>query len=229
MRALGVDIDKKNGPTLPLDLATIRSLLDEGINPDRCRDRSGNAALGMAAYLGRTDAMLMLLEYGADVDSENLDGTSALSMAVFGKSAAAVALLLAFNAESDTAWSDAQSMSEKECLRVFDYWSQERAHPLLTRAYQMAESIQAKRAEAEAERASHPGEEAAMAPRLEAAEAQARAAETRAELAEAKVVELERRLAAMQERAVTAEKKAAEQKPESGHPSLASRLRCSPS
>ena len=129
MIAIGTDPHKKDGPVLPLDLATIHRILEEGgVNPDRCRDRSGTSALGVAAYLGRTQAMMLLLEYGADVDAENLDGASPLSMAVFGKSPAAVALMLACGADAEAAWSDAQSLNERDCIKIFECCAYERPH-----------------------------------------------------------------------------------------------------
>ena len=136
--AIGADPHQKDGPVLPLDLATIQRLLEEGVNPDRCRDRSGTSALGVAAYLGRTQAMMLLLEYGADVDAENLDGASPLSMAVFGKSPAAVALLLACEADAEAAWSDAQSLNERDCIKIFECCAYERPHELLVKACEHA-------------------------------------------------------------------------------------------
>ena len=209
--AIGADPHQKDGPVLPLDLATIQRLLEEGVNPDRCRDRSGTSALGVAAYLGRTQAMMLLLEYGADVDAENLDGASPLSMAVFGKSPAAVALLLACEADAEAARSDAQSLNERDCIKIFECWAYERPHELLVKACEHAETINVKR-DARAAQKALLEEEVKKARTSQSIEERALAAEARADLAEARVAELEVQLALMEERALAAEAAAAQNK-----------------
>ena len=221
--AIGADPHQKDGPVLPLDLATIQRLLMEGVNPDRCRDRSGTSALGVAAYLGRTQAMMLLLEYGADVDAENLDGASPLSMAVFGKSPAAVALLLACGADAEAAWSDAQSLNERDCIKIFECCAYERPHELLVKACEHAETINVKR-DARAAQKDMLEEEVKKARTSQSIEERALAAEARADLAEARVAELEVQLAFMEERALAAEAAAAAQNKSSVITSLLSSL-----
>jgi hypothetical protein len=221
--AIGADPHQKDGPVLPLDLATIQRLLEEGVNPDRCRDRSGTSALGVAAYLGRTQAMMLLLEYGADVDAENLDGASPLSMAVFGKSPAAVALLLACEADAEAARSDAQSLNERDCIKIFECWAYERPHELLVKACEHAETINVKR-DARAAQKALLEEEVKKARTSQSIEERALAAEARADLAEARVAELEVQLALMEERALAAEAAAAAQNKSSVITSLLSSL-----
>jgi len=221
--AIGADPHQKDGPVLPLDLATIQRLLEEGVNPDRCRDRSGTSALGVAAYLGRTQAMMLLLEYGADLDAENLDGASPLSMAVFGKSPAAVALLLACEADAEAARSDAQSLNERDCIKIFECWAYERPHELLVKACEHAETINVKR-DARAAQKALLEEEVKKARTSQSIEERALAAEARADLAEARVAELEVQLASMEERALAAEAAAAAQNKSSVITSLLSSL-----
>ena len=221
--AIGADPHQKDGPVLPLDLATIQRLLEEGVNPDRCRDRSGTSALGVAAYLGRTQAMMLLLEYGADVDAENLDGASPLSMAVFGKSPAAVALLLACEADAEAARSDAQSLNERDCIKIFECWAYERPHELLVKACEHAETINVKR-DARAAQKALLEKEVKKARTSQSIEERALAAEARADLAEARVAELEVQLASMEERALAAEAAAAAQNKSSVITSLLSSL-----
>jgi hypothetical protein len=221
--AIGADPHQKDGPVLPLDLATIQRLLEEGVNPDRCRDRSGTSALGVAAYLGRTQAMMLLLEYGADVDAENLDGASPLSMAVFGKSPAAVALLLACEADAEAAWSDALSLNERDCIKIFECCAYERPHELLVKACEHAETINVMR-DARAAQKALLEEEVKKARTSQSIEERALAAEARADLAEARVAELEVQLALMEERALAAEAAAAAQNKSSVITSLLSSL-----
>lgn len=214
LRAIGVDVTKSDGPPLPLNLAAMRKLLSEGASPDRSRDRAGSSALGVAAYLGRVDAMMLLLDHNCDMDSENLDGATPLSLAVFGKSAAAVALLLACGAEVQEAWDDAESTGATECVEIFQAWSDDADHPLLAQARKLAEPIVTKRernskaavaatvaaAAADALHAEH-------AAKLKAVEARATIAEAQVAQLQARVATLEAELDAMVKRAVAAEQK----------------------
>ena len=101
LRSIGIDPSAPaSAAPLPCNLQTLAGLLaGSQVNLEAVRDRNGTTALGVAAYLGRTEAMKLLLEHGADPAAENLDGASCLSMAVFGKSAEAVAMLLVYGGD----------------------------------------------------------------------------------------------------------------------------------
>ena len=210
--AIGVDplapLGEKRAP-LPLDLEAVSRLLKEPSlrRPDRCRDRQGTTALGCAAYLGRVEAMQLLLERGADIEAENIDGATPLSMACFGKSAAAMAMLLVYGGdELDTtdAFSDAHATGAKDVIAVLDAWENGDSNPHLAQADRMfADSEPAIRLLAEeALSDTHAPDWKALA---EAAETRALAAEARAEAAEACLREEQRLHATAHRRALVAE------------------------
>lgn len=204
MRAVGIDPSgnparQSTGSELPLDVGTMKKLLATGLKPDACRDRAGTTALGVAAFLGRPEAMKVLLEYGADIEAENLDGASPLSMAVFGRSADALAMCLVYGAEDlhedviAEARGTASSMGAHECLEVFDAWDDGEETPEIQAAearHAESEKIMKKNAEVE-----------------EAIDWKARCliAETKLARAEEKLADAEERIAAAEERAKKAE------------------------
>lgn len=204
LRAIGVDINApSNASPLPLNLPEITRVLENGTKPDAARDRNGSSALGVAAYLGRIEAMKVLMEYGADLESENLDGTAPLAMAVFGKQPAAVAMLLVYGGEMEyqDAWNDAKASGNPVVLSVFDAWDNDVEHPLLTKAEQLhaqSEPIMAARG-SQAENGS------VLAGGGGSWQSRAERAEKRAAEAEARVAQLEANLKAMEKRAVSAE------------------------
>src|SRR5262245_30305922 len=67
------------------DVATVRTLLAKGVQPDR-PGRHGLTALGLAASVGNLDVARLLVEKGADVNArESFFGQSVLSQAARGK------------------------------------------------------------------------------------------------------------------------------------------------
>jgi len=217
LRAVGVDpfaSRSKGQAPLPLDLEAMRLLLSRpGLKADGCRDRQGTTLLGVAAFLGRVEAMQLLLEHGANVGAENLDGSTPLSMACFGKSAAAAAVLLVYggdDVETSDAATDAHATGAVDVISVLEAWEEGEPHPLITMAERMHDASAPKlRALAEAkERAAEAKRNLPRRPslkllqewqsqvevervRADIAEKRAEEAERRASLAEARVLELE--------------------------------------
>jgi hypothetical protein len=204
----------KGQAPLPLDLEAMRLLLSRpGLKADGCRDRQGTTLLGVAAFLGRVEAMQLLLEHGANVGAENLDGSTPLSMACFGKSAAAAAVLLVYggdDVETSDAATDAHATGAVDVISVLEAWEEGEPHPLITMAERMHDASAPKlRALAEAkERAAEAKRNLPRRPslkllqewqsqvekervRADIAEKRAEEAERRASLAEARVLELE--------------------------------------
>jgi len=76
------------------------------------KDKNGNTALGMAAYCGRTDAVKLLLEHGADVNATAGWGDwTALMKAAYGGHAEAVRLLLEHGADANARESVTERMT----------------------------------------------------------------------------------------------------------------------
>lgn len=153
MLSLGVDNSLPTGRASDLvpDISKLKSLLNaEGrnLNVDACRDRCGTTALGVAAWKGLENATLLLLESGASVHAQNLDGATSLSMAIHGGSAPTLALMLeavrtvkgqtqldlpTANAIEE-AYADAQAVASVEVLRVFEAWRQRKDNTYLNTA-----------------------------------------------------------------------------------------------
>ena len=162
--------------------------------------------LGVAAYLGRVDAMKLLLEYGADVEAENLDGAGPLTMAVFGKSAGAVAMCLVYGGEEideetiAEARSNASQWGAQECIDEIDAWNDHEEMPELEDAEEMhVESLKVMAAKA-------------PAPQEDGVDWKARclAAETRLARAEEQIAEAEKRAINAEERIANLEAAAAQ-------------------
>lgn len=197
LRAIGIDpAAPASAAELPCDLEALTRLLSEHqINLEAVRDRNGTTALGVAAYLGRIEAMKLLLEHGANPAAENLDGASCLSMAVFGKKADAVAMLLVYGGddlETADATADARVVSDTTVIEVLNQWhsdGEEISHPLLSRAADMYDESEPKILKAkEARDAARGGKSSGGDDRTLAIW------KARAEAAEAKVEELTKRL-----------------------------------
>ena len=201
LRAVGVDPFAKpsqQAAPLPLDLGAMRKLLaTPGIKADGCRDRQGTTLLGVAAFLGRVEAMVLLLEHGANVEAANLDGSTPLTMASFGKSAPAAAVLLAYGGDDldmSDALSDAHATGASEVVAVLNAWEDGEDHPLITWAEKLYEASAPKlKALADEKQARQPSL-SDWKSRAEDAERRAAEFERRANEAEAKVRELEKAL-----------------------------------
>ena len=203
LRAVGIDISAppaQQRQPLDLDLDAMRRLLP-GLRRrvDACRDRQGTTALGVAAYYGRVEAMVLLLEHGADVGAENLDGSTPLSMACFGKSAMAMALLLVYGGydiDPTDALSDAHAIGADEVVALLEAWDDGSPHPLLEEAQQRYEGSRSALAslQAEIDQEARVAEQADEESRVQALERRLIEALGRAENAEARVCELEKSL-----------------------------------
>jgi ankyrin repeat protein len=86
------------------DVALLRALLDEGVDPDT-RTRQGFTALHLAAQEYAVAAARLLLQFGADVDARNDWGNSALWVASFNSRGRGdlITLLLDHGADPDAA------------------------------------------------------------------------------------------------------------------------------
>ena len=139
LRAIGINpvAPRSNSSLLPLDLTEMRRLIDAGLKVDGVRDRHGSTALGVAAHLGRVEAMKLLIEAGASLDAANLDDATPLHLAVFGKAANAVAMLLVYGGESietADALADAHGTGARDIVAVFDAWENDEEHDLIEQA-----------------------------------------------------------------------------------------------
>ena len=70
LKAIGINpvAPRSSTATTKLDLPEVKRLIAEGVKVDGCRDRHGSTALGVAAQLGRIEAMKVLLEAGANIE-----------------------------------------------------------------------------------------------------------------------------------------------------------------
>lgn len=79
--------------------ATIEALLKAGEDPNAVVSVTGDTALMLAARTGKTDAIDVLLNHGADVNKANAEGQTPLMWAAAAKNAAAVQVLLDHKAD----------------------------------------------------------------------------------------------------------------------------------
>lgn len=216
--AIGINpvAPRSNTALSPVNLAEMHRLIEEGVKVDGCRDRHGSTALGVAASLGRCEAMQVLLEAGADVEAVNLDDASPLSLAVFGRSAAAVAMLLVYGGDSldySEALSDARATGAKAVISVFDAWEDDDSHPLIDAAHAMyaqsepilKERVAAVASAAAVAAASDPNGVNEWRERTEAAEQKATTAEQQLQEATERNSEMEGALKVAENRASEAE------------------------
>ena len=76
------------------DLAAVKQALTDGADPNAQDPQSGTTMLAIAALMGHTDVVALLLEQGADVNARSRDGGTALHTAAFLGRAETVKLLL---------------------------------------------------------------------------------------------------------------------------------------
>ena len=110
------------------DVPRIRRLLDEGANVDSVTDgRFPWTPLMKAAWRGRTDAVRLLLERGADPDHEDLDCFRSITLAAAGGYWDIVRILVERGADttksdglSTTALGYAKEQGEEEMIRYLE-------------------------------------------------------------------------------------------------------------
>lgn len=85
------------------DTIELERVLNENPNLINHRDDDGQSALHLAADQGATDALLFLLEAGANVSAADDDGITVLHAAVIGENVEACRLLLSHGANPDQA------------------------------------------------------------------------------------------------------------------------------
>lgn len=83
----------------PVHPACVQALVDAGANVDFQEARSGAAALGFAASIGKLEAVLALLAAGADTEVQDHSGNTALHAACVSDQPACARALLAAGAD----------------------------------------------------------------------------------------------------------------------------------
>ena len=76
------------------DLTAVKQALADGADPNAKDPQSGSTVLSIAALMGHTKVVALLLEHGADINARNRDGGTALHSAAFLGRAETVKLLL---------------------------------------------------------------------------------------------------------------------------------------
>ena len=82
------------------DLIEVKQMLTDGADPDAKDPQSGSTMLAIAALMGHTEVVALLLEHGADVNAKSRDGGTALHTAAFLGRAETVKLLLEKGADT---------------------------------------------------------------------------------------------------------------------------------
>ena len=82
------------------DLAAVKRALTDGADPNVQDPQSGSTMLSIAALMGHTEIVALLLEHGADVNAKSRDGGTALHAAAFLGRVEAVILLLEHGADT---------------------------------------------------------------------------------------------------------------------------------
>ena len=82
------------------NLASVKQALTDGADPNAEDPQSGSTMLSIAALMGHTEIVTVLLEHGADVNAKSRDGGTALHAAAFLGRAEATKLLLEKGADT---------------------------------------------------------------------------------------------------------------------------------
>ena len=138
--ACGYDVARKQYAAV--DVEAVRTMLNARHVNVNCRDNTGCAPLSHAAWAGHEELIGLLVQQGADVDAENLDGATPLHMTVYNDQPRGTAMLVACGAEVAAALEDAGSMGKPEVVAVLKHAAAGKSHPLLQAAKAKAEALQ---------------------------------------------------------------------------------------
>ena len=135
--ACGYDVATKQYATPNLE--AVRAAFQGGFVGVNCRDNTGTSPLAHAAWVGHEELIALLIERGADLDAENLDGATPLHYTVYNNQPRAAALLLTCGAEPATALEDTAAVAKPEVLAVLRAAQAGKVHPLLVAARRKAQ------------------------------------------------------------------------------------------
>ena len=135
--ACGYDVATKQYATPNLE--AVRAAFQGGFVGVNCRDNTGASPLAHAAWVGHEELIALLIERGADLDAENLDGATPLHYTVYNNQPRAAALLLTCGAEPAAALEDTVAVAKPEVLAVLRAAQAGKVHPLLVAARRKAQ------------------------------------------------------------------------------------------
>ena len=111
------------------DIPALTALLDGGANPNGKLNDAGHTPIITAVFLGKTEALNLLIEKKADVNSQDMGGNTPLITAVFKNSAEMVKILI--DAKADV---NIKNKKNKTALGTTFMWKNKEIIELLKKA-----------------------------------------------------------------------------------------------